>query len=166
MVTSMDFNFYYKRQMDLRKVKSLIDLVSESDISELEISEGPDKVKIVKSSKALKGTYIEKSEDHYVTDRKTDESKKDGFSREGEQATDGSSTILSPMVGTFYRAPSPNSKPFVSVGDEIKEGQTLCVVEAMKLMNEIPSDKNGIIREVLVENGQPVEYGQILFRIG
>ena len=79
---------------------------------------------------------------------------------------DGSSTILSPMVGTFYRAPSPNSKPFVSVGDEIKEGQTLCVVEAMKLMNEIPSDKTGIIREVLVENGQPVEYGQILFRIG
>jgi len=152
--------------MDLRKVKSLIDLVSESDISELEISEGPDKVKIVKSSKVIKETNISKSEDHYITDRQTGEDKKDTIPREGEQVNDGSFTILSPMVGTFYRAPSPNSKPFVSVGDEIKEGQTLCVVEAMKLMNEIPSDKTGIIREVLVENGQPVEYGQILFRIG
>ena len=152
--------------MDLRKVKSLIDLVSESDISELEISEGPDKVKIVKSSKVIKETNIGTSEDHYVMDRQTDEDKKDVISGEGEQVNDGSSTILSPMVGTFYRAPSPNSKPFVSVGDEIKEGRTLCVVEAMKLMNEIPSDKNGVIREVLVENGQPVEYGQILFRIG
>ena len=152
--------------MDLRKVKSLIDLVSESDISELEISEGPDKVKIVKSSKVIKETHIEKNEDHYLTDRQTGENKKEAMAREDGQANDESSTILSPMVGTFYRAPSPNSKPFVSVGDEIKEGQTLCVVEAMKLMNEIPSDKNGVIREVLVENGQPVEYGQILFRIG
>ena len=152
--------------MDLRKVKSLIDLVSESDISELEISEGPDKVKIVKSSKALKEKHIGKSEDHYLMDRQTVGDKKEVMTREDEQTNDGSSTILSPMVGTFYRAPSPNSKPFVSVGDEIKEGQTLCVVEAMKLMNEIPSDKAGIIREVLVENGQPVEYGQILFRIG
>ena len=152
--------------MDLRKVKSLIDLVSESDISELEISEGPDKVKIVKSSNAIKETQIGKSEDNYFMDRQTDGDKKIVRQREDEQANDGSSTILSPMVGTFYRAPSPNAKPFVSVGDEIKEGQTLCVVEAMKLMNEIPSDKTGIIREVLVENGQPVEYGQILFRIG
>lgn len=152
--------------MDLRKVKSLIDLVSESDISELEISEGPDKVKIVKSSKVIHETHIGKSRDHYIVDRQTDEDKKDVMPREDEHANDGSSTILSPMVGTFYRAPSPNSKPFVSVGDEIKEGQTLCVVEAMKLMNEIPSDKTGVIREVLVENGQPVEYGQILFRIG
>ena len=151
--------------MDLRKVKSLIDLVSESDISELEISEGPDKVKIVKSSRVIKETHIGNSEDHYVMERQTDGDKKDVMPRENEQATDGGSTILSPMVGTFYRAPSPNSKPFVSVGDEIKEGQTLCVVEAMKLMNEIPSDKTGVIREVLVENGQPVEYGQVLFRI-
>ena len=151
--------------MDLRKVKSLIDLVSESDISELEISEGPDKVKIVKSSKTIKETPIGKSEDHFVMDQKIVGEKKEVMTREDEQANDGSFTILSPMVGTFYRAPSPNSKPFVSIGDEIKEGQTLCVVEAMKLMNEIPSDKTGVIREVLVENGQPVEYGQILFRI-
>ena len=152
--------------MDLRKVKSLIDLVSESDISELEISEGPDKVKIVKSSKTIKETPIGKSEDHFVMDQKIVGEKKEVMTREDEQANDGSFTILSPMVGTFYRAPSPNSKPFVSIGDEIKEGQTLCVVEAMKLMNEIPSDKTGVIREVLVENGQPVEYGQVLFRIG
>ena len=152
--------------MDLRKVKSLIDLVSESDISELEISEGPDKVKIVKTSRVAKETHIGKNDDHYVMERQTDGYKKGVMTRENEQANVGGSTILSPMVGTFYRAPSPNSKPFVSVGDEIKEGQTLCVVEAMKLMNEIPSDKTGVIREVLVENGQPVEYGQILFRIG
>ena len=152
--------------MDLRKVKSLIDLVSESDISELEISEGPDKVKIVKSSKAIKETHIEKNQDQYFMERQTVGDKKEVLPGEDEQANDGSSAILSPMVGTFYRAPSPGSKPFVSVGDEITEGQTLCVVEAMKLMNEIPSDKAGVIREVLVENGQPVEYGQILFRIG
>jgi acetyl-CoA carboxylase biotin carboxyl carrier protein len=69
------------------------------------------------------------------------------------------------MVGTFYRAPSPNSAPFVNIGDQITEGQTLCVVEAMKLMNEVPADKNGEIKEILVENGQPVEFGQALFRL-
>ena len=89
--------------MDLRKVKSLIDLVSESDISELEISEGPDKVKIVKSSKAIYETHIGKSGDPYVVDRQTDEDKKDVMPREDGHADDGSSTILSPMVGTFYR---------------------------------------------------------------
>ena len=151
--------------MDLRKVKSLIDLVSESEISELEISEGPDKVKIVKSSTVIKENHVEKNEDQLLMGGRTGIEKREIVRKEDEKA-DSDSTILSPMVGTFYRAPSPNSKPFVSIGDEIKEGQTLCVVEAMKLMNEIPSDKTGIIREVLVENGQPVEYGQILFRIG
>ena len=95
--------------MDLRKVKSLIDLVSESDISELEISEGPDKVKIVKSSKSIKETYIGKNEDHDDIDRQIVGAEKQVITREDEQANDGSSTILSPMVGTFYRAPSPNS---------------------------------------------------------
>ena len=156
--------------MDLRKVKSLIDLVSESDISELEISEGPDKVKIVKSSREMpvvqspKNTDLSRHSQQTILDKSESISKQDNLS--SENSVDEGSAIVSPMVGTFYRAPSPNSKPFVEVGEEIKEGQTLCVVEAMKLMNEIPSDKSGVIREILVENGQPVEYGQVLFRLG
>ena len=156
--------------MDLRKVKSLIDLVSESDISELEISEGPDKVKIVKSPKGtneipfVKGSDKDASEQPAIRTRHQDSHKENDHANEKIGKDD--SVIRSPMVGTFYRAPSPNSKPFVEVGDYIEEGHTLCVVEAMKLMNEIPSDKSGTIREILVENGQPVEYGQLLFRIG
>ena len=155
--------------MDLRKVKSLIDLVSESDISELEISEGQDKVKIVKTAKDS-GSYARSIPKDYITSHNR---------QDGNDSIDGSLEnlkkqslvkeegllIVSPMVGTFYRAPSPNSDPFVNIGDLITEGQTLCVVEAMKLMNEVPSDKNGEIKEILVENGQPVEFGQALFRL-
>ena len=151
--------------MDLRKVKSLIDLVSESDISELEISEGPDKVKIVKSSKAIKETHIGKSEDYHVMDRQTDGNKKDVMPGEDEHAKDGSSTILSPMVGTFYRAAAPGEEPFVEVGNNVKVGQTICILEAMKLMNEIESEFNAEIVEILVENGTPVEFGQVLMRV-
>ena len=155
--------------MDLRKVKSLIDLVSESDISELEISEGQDKVKIVKSPRVAKEPSFGKDLSYGNLSRQRVQDNSEILNEKAniidEASADDSSVIVSPMVGTFYRAPSPNSKPFVTIGEEIKEGQTLCVIEAMKLMNEIPSDKNGIIREILVENGQPVEYGQILFRI-
>jgi acetyl-CoA carboxylase biotin carboxyl carrier protein len=155
--------------MDLRKVKSLIDLVSESDISELEISEGQDKVKIVKTAKDA-GSYVrsipkehitshDRQEENNSIDSSLEDLKKQSFLKEEGLL------IVSPMVGTFYRAPSPNSEPFVKIGDQIKEGQTICVVEAMKLMNEVPSDKNGKIKEILVENGQPVEFGQALFRL-
>lgn len=155
--------------MDLRKVKSLIDLVSESDISELEISEGQDKVKIVKTTRDS-GSYVRSVPQDQVTshnrqehqnliDNNLEDSKKQS------SVKDEGLLITSPMVGTFYRAPSPNSEPFVKKGDVITEGQTLCVVEAMKLMNEVPSDKNGEIKEILVEDGQPVEFGQALFRL-
>ncbi len=155
--------------MDLRKVKSLIDLVSESDISELEISEGQDKVKIVKTAKNSESYTPSIPKDHITSDvrqeenNSIDKSLKD-LKRQSSVKEEGL-LIVSPMVGTFYRAPSPNSEPFINIGDQITEGQTLCVVEAMKLMNEVPSDKNGEIKEILVENGQPVEFGQALFRL-
>ena len=155
--------------MDLRKVKSLIDLVSESDISELEISEGQDKVKIVKTTKNYE-SYSRSTPQDYVAsqDNQLENNSIDsslGDKKKQSLVKEEGLLIVSPMVGTFYRAPSPNSEPFVNIGDQITEGQTLCVVEAMKLMNEVPSDKNGEIKEILVENGQPVEFGQALFRL-
>jgi acetyl-CoA carboxylase biotin carboxyl carrier protein len=146
--------------MDLRKLKSLIDLVSDSDISELEISEGEDRVRIVKAK--------EKSHDK-VTSAKTisqmEASSGDLVVEDELFDAENQRLILSPMVGTFYRSPSPDSSPFVDEGQFIKEGQTLCVIEAMKLMNEVPANISGKILEVLVENGEPVEFEQPLFKI-
>ena len=146
--------------MDLRKLKSLIDLVSDSDISELEISEGDDSVRIVKaksnaSEKIVK--YEKPSQPEEVLD--PTESEKGTFE------TENFKIITSPMVGTFYRSPSPESSPFVDIEQQIDEGQTLCVIEAMKLMNEVPSTASGKILEILVENGEPVEFEQPLFKI-
>jgi acetyl-CoA carboxylase biotin carboxyl carrier protein len=155
--------------MDLRKLKSLIDLVSDSEISELEISEGEDRVKIVRSNKkevSYKSKYKEnlshqssnEEENILLNDNKIIGNNKNIGEIDGE-------LITSPMVGTFYRSPSPNAEPFVNIDDEIIENQTLCVIEAMKLMNEIPSNLSGFIAEIFVENGQPVEFGQPLFRL-
>ena len=146
--------------MDLRKLKSLIDLVSDSDISELEISEGDDSVRIVKE-KNKSSEKIVKYENPTQSDNLNDstESEKDTFE------TENFKIITSPMVGTFYRSPSPESSPFVDIEQQIDEGQTLCVIEAMKLMNEVPSTASGKILEILVENGEPVEFEQPLFRI-
>ena len=146
--------------MDLRKLKSLIDLVSDSDISELEISEGDDSVRIVKE-KNKSSEKIVKYENPTQSDNLNDstESEKDTFE------TENFKIITSPMVGTFYRSPSPESSPFVDVEQQIDEGQTLCVIEAMKLMNEVPSTASGKILEILVENGEPVEFEQPLFKI-
>lgn len=152
--------------MDLRKLKKLIDLVQESGIAELEITEGEEKVRIVKSTPLPAATFgqsvavsapgvpllpavpvpspvpVESSE----------------VNAEGH-------AVKSPMVGTFYRTPSPEAKAFVEVGQAVKEGQIICIIEAMKLMNEIECDKSGTVKAILVENGQPVEYGQPLFII-
>lgn len=146
--------------MDLRKLKSLIDLVSDSDISELEISEGDDSVRIVKE-KNKSSEKIVKYENPTQSDNLNDstESEKDTFE------TENFKIITSPMVGTFYRSPSPESSPFVDIEQQIDEGQTLCVIEAMKLMNEVPSTASGKILEILVENGEPVEFEQPLFKI-
>ena len=146
--------------MDLRKLKSLIDLVSDSDISELEISEGDDSVRIVKAKT--------RSSDKVVKYEKSPQSKSFEDNPESEKQsfeTENFKTVISPMVGTFYRAPSPESSPFVDLEQQVEEGQTLCVIEAMKLMNEVPSTISGKVLEILVENGEPVEFEQPLFKI-
>ncbi|OUT97778.1 MAG: acetyl-CoA carboxylase, biotin carboxyl carrier protein [Betaproteobacteria bacterium TMED41] len=146
--------------MDLRKLKSLIDLVADSDISELEISEGDDRVRIVKA-KSIEKNQVKNI--NTTSDLSLDETDAEGNSNEFDNQNQ--KTIISPMVGTFYRAPSPDSKPFVEEGQIIESGQTLCVIEAMKLMNEVPSNMSGKILEILVENGEPVEFEQPLFKI-
>ena len=154
--------------MDLRKLKTLIDLVAESGIAELEITEGDDKVRIVKSAAAQSASHISHV---YAAAPAPAPAMAGGVA--AATPTDqpvappaelpAGKVIKSPMVGTFYRASAPGSDPFVSVGTAVSEGQTICVIEAMKLMNEIPADCAGVVKEILVENGQPVEFGQPLF---
>ena len=157
--------------MDLRKLKTLIDLVSESGISELEVTEGEGKVRIVKNAAPV---YMQAPQQYAP---QVQAPFAPHFSPSGEAGTPAAGApaaaaapqghiVTSPMVGSFYRAPSPGADPFVQVGDTVKEGQTLCIIEAMKLLNEIESDKAGVVKEILVENGQAVEYGQPLFVIG
>jgi acetyl-CoA carboxylase biotin carboxyl carrier protein len=157
--------------MDLRKLKTLIDLVAESGIAELEITEGEGKVKIVKSAAQTGAVgYAPATTVMMPTPASAPAAPAPAAaSPVAEVAPAAAPTghrLASPMVGTFYRASSPGGAPFVSIGDSVSEGQTLCVIEAMKLMNEIPADKAGVIKEILVENGQPVEFGQALFVIG
>ncbi|AXF15520.1 acetyl-CoA carboxylase biotin carboxyl carrier protein [Paraburkholderia caledonica] len=158
--------------MDLRKLKTLIDLVSESGISELEVTEGEGKVRIVKNAPPV---YVQPSAS-YAPQYSQPAPMAGGeappaVTAAGAPATPAAAApqghvVTSPMVGTFYRAPSPGADPFVQVGDTVKEGQTICIIEAMKLLNEIESDKSGVVKEILVENGQAVEYGQPLFVVG
>ncbi|CAH2775097.1 MAG: Biotin carboxyl carrier protein of acetyl-CoA carboxylase [uncultured Caballeronia sp.] len=144
--------------MDLRKLKTLIDLVSESGISELEVTEGEGKVRIVKNAAPV---YMQAPQ--YMPQGPMQQAPQ--YGQPGAVVPQGH-VVMSPMVGSFYRAPSPGADAFVQVGDTVKEGQTLCIIEAMKLLNEIESDKSGVVKEILVENGQAVEYGQPLFVIG
>jgi acetyl-CoA carboxylase biotin carboxyl carrier protein len=149
--------------MDLRKLKKLIDLVQESGIAELEITEGEEKVKIVKGG----AVDVQSAAAPAATPAKPAGEGRPLASAPAEPppGQDGH-VVKAPMVGTFYRSPSPDAKAFVEVGHTIKEGQTICIIEAMKLMNEIECDATGVVKAVLVENGQPVEYGQPLFIIG
>lgn len=161
--------------MGLRKLKTLIDLVSESGISELEVTEGEGKVRIVKNAAPVymqaPQQYMPQgqmpSAPHYsaATEAGVAASAAPAAAPAAAAAPQGH-VVTSPMVGSFYRAPSPGAEPFVQVGDTVKEGQTICIIEAMKLLNEIESDKAGVVKEILVENGQAVEYGQPLFVIG
>jgi acetyl-CoA carboxylase biotin carboxyl carrier protein len=146
--------------MDLRKLKKLIDLVQESGIAELEITEGEEKVRIVKSGRAAPEAVA-------TVPKATPAATGAAAPAAGSPAAEAAPAIeghvvKSPMVGTFYRSPSPGAKPFVEIGDAVKAGQTVCIIEAMKLLNEIEADKDGIVRAILVENGQPVEYGEPL----
>lgn len=149
--------------MDLRKLKTLIDLVAESSISELEITEGEGRVRIVKNAAPVYAAAAPTVQ--YAAAPAAGAPVAAGAAPAAAAAPQGH-TVTSPMVGTFYRSPSPGADAFVQVGDTVKEGQTICIIEAMKLLNEIEADKSGVIKEVLVENGQAVEYGQPLFVIG
>jgi acetyl-CoA carboxylase biotin carboxyl carrier protein len=148
--------------MDLRKLKTLIDLVQQSGIAELEITEGEERVRISRfgapgaSSPAVQGTA------NPVTVAPVVEAA--AMVAEPEAAPEGH-VLKSPMVGTFYRASGPDAKPFVEIGQSVKSGDTVCIIEAMKLLNEIEADCDGVIKAVQVENGQPVEFGQPLFLI-
>ena len=147
--------------MDLRKLKTLIDLVSESNVSELEITEAEGKVRIVKGGPAMVQQYVP-----VAAPMATPAAPAAAAAAElpAPAALPGH-VVKSPMVGTFYRAPSPGAKAFVEVGSQVKEGDTLCIIEAMKILNEIEADKAGTVTRVLCENGQAVEYGQPLFVI-
>jgi len=150
--------------MDFRKLKTLIDLVSESNVSELEITEAEGKVRIVKSQPmcvAAPITYAMAP----VAAPVAPPPGPDAAPVAAIAAQPSGHVVKSPMVGTFYRASSPGAKPFVEIGDLIKNGETICIVEAMKILNEIETDKGGTVTQILVENGQAVEYGQPLYVI-
>jgi acetyl-CoA carboxylase biotin carboxyl carrier protein len=156
--------------MDLRKLKKLIDLVQESGIAELEITEGEERVRIARSGSgpaaAPAPIPVSVAVPAAAPAPAAPPASAPPAAAAPPQAVAEGHVVKSPMVGTFYRAPAPDAKPFVDVGTAIKEGQTVCVIEAMKLMNEIEADASGTIKAILVENGQPVEYGQALFIIG
>ncbi|NUN59865.1 MAG: acetyl-CoA carboxylase biotin carboxyl carrier protein [Burkholderiaceae bacterium] len=150
--------------MDLRKLKTLIDLVSESNVSELEITEAEGKVRIVKSG----GTVMQQYAPAPVPMAQAPAQPMAAPVAElpaPAPAEPAGHVVKSPMVGTFYRAASPGAKPFVEVGNQVKEGETICIIEAMKILNEIEADKTGTVTRILGENGQAVEYGQPLFVI-
>ena len=149
--------------MDLRKLKTLIDLVSESNVSELEITEAEGKVRIVKSEGVVH-QYVAAPVQAAPVMAAPVAAAPVAAAPAAAAAVEGH-VVKSPMVGTFYRASSPGAKPFVDVGSQVKEGETICIVEAMKILNEIEADKSGTIVRVLGENGQAVEYGQPLFVI-
>lgn len=148
--------------MDLRKLKTLIDLVSESNVSELEITEAEGKVRIVKSTPVAQAAVATPAPVAAVV-APAPVAAAPVVAPAAEPAAPKGHVIKSPMVGTFYRASSPGAKPFVELGQAVKEGEAVCIVEAMKILNEIEADKSGVVTQILVENGQAVEYGQPLF---
>jgi acetyl-CoA carboxylase biotin carboxyl carrier protein len=155
--------------MDLRKLKKLIDLVEESGIAELEITEGEEKVRIVRGGSGGKEVVVLSPPTTLAAAPPVVQAAavpaQPVPAQEEAPAPEGH-IVKAPMVGTFYRSGSPGGKPFVEVGDSVKAGQPICIIEAMKLMNEIEADKDGVIRAIMVENGQPVEYGEPLMMIG
>ncbi|KIF81074.1 acetyl-CoA carboxylase biotin carboxyl carrier protein [Noviherbaspirillum autotrophicum] len=154
--------------MDLRKLKTLIDLVAESDIAELEVTEGDSKVRIVKSSGVPQSQVVMMPQQSMPQNMAAPAAPQAPAAAPvaAAPAEPEGHVVKSPMVGTFYRASAPGKPPFVEVGSTVKEGDTLCIIEAMKLLNEIDADASGVIKQILVENGQPVEFGQPLFVIG
>jgi len=156
--------------MDLRKLKTLIDLVAESGIAEIEVTEGEDKVRIVKHAPVAAPTPAQpQAQTVFAPSAPATGATAAAAPATAEETVAEpvkGNTVKSPMVGTFYRSPSPGAKSFVEVGHTVKPGDTLCIIEAMKLLNEIEAEVAGEVKEILAENGQPVEYGQPLFVIG
>ena len=150
--------------MDLRKLKTLIDLVSESNVSELEITEAEGKVRIVKSVGGVVQQYVPAPMQAPVPPASASAQVAE-LPAPSAPAVPAGHIVKSPMVGTFYRSSSPGAKAFVEVGSQVKEGETICIIEAMKILNEIEADKSGTVTRILGENGQAVEYGQPLFVI-
>jgi acetyl-CoA carboxylase biotin carboxyl carrier protein len=151
--------------MDLRKLKKLIDLVEESGIAELEITEGEEKVRISRSTSSMQSQVTPTPPPQQAVPAAVSQSSTGPAAAAAAEVLPEGHVVKSPMVGTFYRSSTPGSNPFVEVGQTVKEGETLCIIEAMKLLNEIESDKSGVVKAILVENGQPVEYGEPLFVI-
>jgi acetyl-CoA carboxylase biotin carboxyl carrier protein len=151
--------------MDLRKLKALIELVQSSGISELEITEGEERVRINRTGTpiAAPGMMMQQPQQQMMM---TQPMAAVAAPVVAAEVVEEGHIVKSPMVGTFYRSPSPGSPAFIEVGQTVSDGQTLCIIEAMKLLNEIESDAAGVVKKILVENGQPVEYGQPLFVIG
>jgi len=150
--------------MDLRKLKKLIDLVEESGISELELTEDGEKVRISRNFTS-NATIQQYAPMHYNPAPQFSAPAATPVAVEAAPAVEEGHAVKSPMVGTFYRSPSPDAKSFVEIGDTVAVGDTLCIIEAMKLLNEIEADKAGVIKKILVDNGQAIEYGEPLFII-
>ncbi len=151
--------------MDLRKLKKLIDLVQESGISELEVTEGEEKVRIAKHYGAVAAPV----QQYMVAPQAAPQAPAAGTSSvnlDDEDELPEGHIVKSPMVGTFYRSPSPGAEAFVQIGSVVKKGETLCIIEAMKLLNEIEADADGTVKAILLDNGEPVEFGEPLFVIG
>ena len=150
--------------MDLRKLKKLIDMVEESSITELEINDAEEKVRIVKHGGMVSHHYsmspVAPSPSTVIAAAPAE------VVAPGEPELPAGDAVKAPMVGTFYRAPSPGAEPYVEVGSAVKAGDTLCIIEAMKLLNEIEAERSGTVKAILVENGQPVEFGEPLFIVG
>ncbi|PIT11849.1 acetyl-CoA carboxylase biotin carboxyl carrier protein [Snodgrassella alvi] len=151
--------------MDLRKLKKLIDLVEESGIAEIEVTEGEEKVRITRTTAATQPIYAAPMQQQQPAVVTAPAAAAEPAAAPAAAGPDLSKAVKSPMVGTFYRAASPNSAPFVEVGQTVNAGDTLCIIEAMKLMNEIEADHSGVVKEILISNGQPVEFGEPLFII-
>jgi acetyl-CoA carboxylase biotin carboxyl carrier protein len=147
--------------MDLRKLKKLIDLVQESGISELEVTEGEEKVRIAKHY----GT-VAAPQQYYAPPPVAAAPAASAVNLDDEDELPDGHVVKSPMVGTFYRSPSPGADAFVQIGQSVKQGETLCIIEAMKLLNEIEADASGVVKAILLENGDAVEFGEPLFVIG
>ena len=153
--------------MDLRKIKSLLDLVAESGVAEFEICEGPDRIRVINHPQTpVQVVQTTAPAPVAVAAPAAPAPAAQPAAAEPAEPKVEGTPLTSPMVGTFYRAPSPGAKPFVEVGDTVEKGQTVCIIEAMKLLNEVEAETDGVVKEICVENGQPVEYGQNLLIIG